>query len=138
MSEILVPVAQIALSLALLLVAILCLRLDAKLNAMRKGKDGVAQTIGQLNAAVTRADAAIKALREHNDAASESLQKRIEEAQSVADGLKFVASTTRALEPQARERNYVPEPKARPSWEDDDFRPARRAPTSDTRWSGLR
>jgi uncharacterized protein YoxC len=138
MSEILIPIAQIALSLALMLVAILCLRLDAKLNAMRKGKDGVAKTIGQLNAAVTRAEAAIKALREHSDAATETLQKRMDEAQSVADGLKFLASTARALEPQDRTRDFAPEPKARPSWDEDDFRPARRAPSADTRWSGLR
>jgi uncharacterized membrane protein YccC len=141
MSEILIPVAQIALSLALLLVAILCLRLDAKLNALRKGKDGIAQTIGQLNAAVARADAAIKALREHSDASADTLQKQMQEAKAVADGLKFLTSTARALEPAARDRDvrdYAPEPKARPSWEDDDFRPARRAASADSRWSGLR
>lgn len=139
MNDILIPAAQIALAIALFLVAILCLRLDGKLNAMRKGKDGVAQTIGQLNAAVTRADAAIKALRDHTELSTAALQKRIDEAQSVADGLKFLASTARALEPKARElsaRDIMPEP--RTSWEDDDFRPVRREPTSASRWSGLR
>jgi hypothetical protein len=139
MSEILIPIAQIALSIALMLVAILCLRLDAKLNAMRKGKDGVAATITQLNAAVSRADAAVKALRTYNEEASDALQKRIVEAKSVADGLQFLASTARALEPKAREltaRDIAPEP--RPSWEDDDFRPARRELSSASRWSGLR
>jgi Domain of unknown function (DUF6468) len=141
MSELLIPAAQIALSVALALVAILCLRLDGKLNAMRKGNDGVAQTIGQLNAAILRADAAIKALRDHSDVTTQTLQKQIEEAQAVSDGLKFLASTARALEPQARDReirDFAPEPKARARFEDDDFRPARRAPSADTRWSGLR
>jgi uncharacterized protein YoxC len=139
MSDLLIPIAQIILAFALFLVAILCLRLDGKLNAMRKGKDGVAKTISQLNAAVTRADAAIKALREHTDDSAAALQKRIDEAQSVADGLKFLASTARALEPKPREltaRDIMPEPK--PTWEDEDFRPARRDPSSASRWSGLR
>jgi hypothetical protein len=137
MSEILIPVAQIALSFALLLVAILCLRLDGKLNAMRKGQDGIRQTIGQLNAAVVRADGAIKALREQSEVSNGNLQKQIEEASSVADGLKFLATTARALETKHRE--IVPEPKPTHPWEDDDFRPARRAPDRDSsRWSGLR
>jgi Domain of unknown function (DUF6468) len=134
MSEILIPAAQIFLSLALMLVAILCFRLDAKLNALRKGKDGVAAAAGQLNAAVSRADAAIKALRAHSEEATELLQKRIDEAQAIGDGLKFLASTTRALEPRAREIAPAPEP----SWEDQDFVPARREPTSASRWGGLR
>jgi hypothetical protein len=137
MSEFLIPIAQIALSFALVLVAILCLRLDGKLNAMRKGQDGIRQTIGQLNAAVLRADAAIKALREQSDVSNATLQKQIDEAQSVADGLKFLASTARALETKPPE--MAPEPKPANRWEDDDFRPARRVPDRDaSRWSGLR
>jgi predicted NAD/FAD-binding protein len=144
MSEIVIPAAQIFLSLALMLVAILCFRLDAKLNALRKGKDGVAAAAGQLNAAVNRADAAIKALRAHSEEASELLQKRIDEAQAISDGLKFQATTARALEPRALEpRAYEPRareiaPAREPSWEDQDFVPARREPTSASRWGGLR
>jgi hypothetical protein len=136
MSEFLIPVAQIALSVALVLVAILCLRLDAKLNAMRKGQDGIAQTIGQLNAAVLRADSAIKALREQSTMAEASLQKQIEEAQSISDGLKFLTSTARALE--TKPRDIAPEPLRPNRWEDDDFVPARRDPNAGSRWSGLR
>jgi hypothetical protein len=139
MSDLLIPIAQVTLAFALLLVAILCLRLDGKLNAMRKGNDGVAKTIGQLNAAVTRAEAAIKALRAHTDDGTAALQKRIDEAKSVGDSLTFLASTARALEPKPQQlnaRDILPEPK--PSWDDDDFRPARREPSSASRWSGLR
>lgn len=137
MSDFLIPIAQIAISFALLLVAILCLRLDRKLNAMRAGQDGIAQTIGQLNSAVLRADAAIKALREQSTVASGNLQKQIEEATAIADGLSFLTATARALE--TKPRDLAPEPKAAARWEDDDFRPTRRDTTSATsRWSGLR
>jgi predicted NAD/FAD-binding protein len=139
MSEILIPAAQIFLSLALMLVAILCFRLDAKLNALRKGKDGVAAAAGQLNAAVNRADAAIRALRAHSEEATELLQKRIDEAQAIGDGLKFLATTTRALESRSLEpRAREIAPSREPSWEDRDFVPARREPTSASRWGGLR
>jgi hypothetical protein len=137
MSDFLIPIAQIAISFALLLVAILCLRLDRNLNAMRAGQDGIAQTIGQLNSAVLRADAAIKALREQSTLASGDLQRQIEEATAIADGLKFLTSTARALDTKPRET--APEPKANARWEDDDFRPTRRDTTAAaSRWSGLR
>ena len=131
MTDYLIPIAQIFLAFALLLVAILCLRLDAKLNALRKGSDGVAETAEKLAQAVTRAENAIKALREHSEDATLSLQKRIDEAHSVSDGLKFLATTARALEPKQSE--------ARPArWDDDGFQPAKREPSASSRWSGLR
>lgn len=131
MTQYLIPGAQIFLAIALLLVAILCLRLDAKLNALRKGKDGVAAAASTLSQAVARADVAIKELRAHSEAATASLQQRIDEAQAISEGLKFLATTARALEPK--------DPAIRQDrWETDDFRPARREPTSPSRWSGLR
>jgi Domain of unknown function (DUF6468) len=131
MTDYFIPAAQIFLAIALLLVAVLCLRLDAKLNALRTGKDGVAAAASQLSQAVARADAAIRALRDHSEEATSSLQHRIDEAQAVSDGLKFLATTARALEPKA---SQVREER----WQDDDFRPTRREPTSPSRWSGLR
>jgi chromosome segregation ATPase len=131
MMHYLIPAAQILLAIALLLVAILCLRLDAKLNALRKGKDGVAAAAGQLSQAVARADAAIKELRAHSEEATASLQQRIDEAQAVSDGLKFLATTARALEPKATQVRDN-------RWEDNDFRPARREPSATSRWDGLR
>ena len=132
MTHFLIPAAQIFLAIALLLVAVMCVRLDAKLNALRKGKDGVAAAAERLLQAVARADAAIKSLRDHSDTATTALQQRIEEAQGVADGLKFLATTARALEPKATQARDA-------GWDDDDdFRPARREPPSISRWDSLR
>lgn len=131
MMQYLIPGAQICLAIALLLVAILCLRLDAKLSALRKGKDGVAAAAGQLSQAVARADAAIKELRAHSEAATTSLQQRIDEAKAISDGLKFLSTTARALEPKESDIRQD-------RWKTQDFHPARREPTSPSRWSGLR
>ena len=131
MIHFLIPAAQIFLAIALLLVAVLCLRLDAKLDALRKGRDGVAATAAQLSQAVLQADAAIKALRAHSDEASAALQARIAEAQAVSDGLKFLATTARALEPKATQVHDD-------RWAVDDFKPARREPSSVSRWDSLR
>lgn len=131
MMHYLIPGAQIFLAIALLLVAVLCLRLDAKLNALRNGKDGVAAAASELSRAVARADSAIKDLRAHSEAATASLQQRIDEAQAISDGLHFLATTARALEPKQSEVRQD-------RWETQDFRPARRDQGSTSRWSGLR
>jgi uncharacterized protein YoxC len=139
MTEILIPIAQIALSIALILVAILCLRLDGKLNALRKGSDGVGATTAGLNDTVKRAEAAVKALRGHTDGASDALQAQIDEAKALADKLTFLTSAARALNtatPQATTR--APEPKSSRDWDDDDFVPARSQPDAQARWGGLR
>jgi hypothetical protein len=131
MTEFLIPAAQVFLAICLILVAVLCLRLDAKLNALRKGKDGVAATARELTQAVARADAAIKALRAHSEEATALLQQRIDEAQAMSDGLKFLTTTARALEPLQTDVR-------KDRWDEDDFRPARRDTSAPSRWGGLR
>lgn len=131
MTQYLIPAAQVFLAIALFLVAILCLRLDAKLNALRTGKDGVAAAAGKLSQAVARAEDAIKALREHSETATATLQHRIDEAQAVSDGLTFLSTTARALEPKATQIREN-------RWEEGDFRPARRDTATPSRWNGLR
>lgn len=140
MTELITPIAQILLAIALFLVAVMCMRLDAKLNALRKGKDGVAASAAQLLNAVTRADTAIKALRTHSEDATASLQARIDEAQAVADGLKFLTTTARALEPKANQvrETRAPALEREDRWAEDGFRPARGGPRSSERWGGLR
>jgi hypothetical protein len=139
MTEILIPIAQIALSCALILVAVLCLRLDAKLNALRKGKDGVGEAAAQLNEAVIRAEAAIKALRAHSDGATSQLQTHMDEAKALSDKLTFLTSAGRALQkPTPTVSASNPEPKSRFDWDDDDFVPARKEPDHRARWGGLR
>lgn len=96
------PAVQVMMTVALVLVGIICLRLDARLQALRAGRDGVAATAAELAAAVTRAEAAVKALKAATDAASSDLERQVAEARSAGEALKFLTTTARALEPAAR------------------------------------
>jgi hypothetical protein len=96
------PAVQVMMTVALVLVGIICLRLDARLQALRAGRDGVAATAAELAAAVTRAEAAVKALKAATDSASSDLERQVAEARSAGEALKFLTTTARALEPAAR------------------------------------
>lgn len=96
------PAVQVMMTVALVLVGIICLRLDARLQAMRAGRDGVAATAAELAAAVSRAEAAVKALKAATGAASTDLERQVEEARSAGEALKFLTTAARALEPTAR------------------------------------
>ncbi len=145
------PAVQIMMTVALVLVGIICLRLDARLQAMRAGRDGVAATAAELAAAVSRAEAAVKALKAATEAASTDLERQVEEARSAGEALKFLTTAARALEPAARSgvapRPADPGQAARPSipdregwlYEEDRPRPDPELVARQRgRWSGLR
>lgn len=103
------PLVQAVLAGCMVLVAVLCIRLDRRLAALREGRDGVAATAAALAAAVARAEAAVLALKSATDGASEDLDRRnrelerqIGEARAAGEALGFLVTTARALEPGAR------------------------------------
>lgn len=142
MTDLYIPIAQIILAVAMLAVAILCIRLDRKITALREGKDGVAAAASELALAVGRAEASVAALKTVSEAAGEDLQRSVEEARATAEALKFLITTARAVE-------VKPAPEPAPSrqkrdlrWDEDeneeDFRLTRRGrPLAET-WGGLR
>lgn len=97
MSAWLIPAAQALLAVSMLLVAFLCIRLDRKLDALRKGKDGVAQAAGELAVAVEKAEASVRALKAVSEAAAADLQAQVEAARATAENLKFLSTTARAV-----------------------------------------
>ena len=144
MTDLFIPIAQIILAVAMLAVAVLCIRLDRKITALREGKDGVAAAATELALAVGRAEASVAALKSVSEAAGEDLQRNIEEARAAAEALKFLVTTARAVELKPAP---VPEPaptrqKRDLRWDEEeveeDFRLARRVrPLAET-WGGLR
>ena len=144
MTDLYIPIAQIVLAVAMLAVAVLCIRLDRKITALREGKDGVAAAAAELALAVGRAEASVVALRSVSEAAGEDLQRSIEEARATAEALKFLVTTARAVEIKP-----VPAPEPAPvrqkrdlRWDEEeveeDFQLTRRArPLAET-WGGLR
>lgn len=75
--------------LACLLVACLfyCWRLDQRLNALRKGQDGLREAARELSETVAQAEAAIRGLRATANDAGRDLQARIDEAKALAERL---------------------------------------------------
>jgi hypothetical protein len=78
MSAYFIPAAQIILAIAMLVVAILCMRLDRKISALREGKDGVAAAAKELALAVGRAEASVSSLKAISQEASDTLESSIQ------------------------------------------------------------
>lgn len=146
MTDLFIPIAQVILAVAMLVVALLCIRLDRKITALREGKDGVAAAAAELALAVGRAEASVAALKSASEAAGEDLQQRVEEARATAEALKFLITTARAVEVKP-----APQPAPEPApvrnardlrWDDDEledeFRLARRSRPRTETWGGLR
>jgi uncharacterized protein YPO0396 len=91
---------------ALLIAAIAAaLRLDARMRTMRRGQEDMARTAAELNAAATRAEAAIRGLRVTATECGGDLDHQLKRARAVADELSLLAeraprTAQRAAEPQ--------------------------------------
>ncbi len=92
-----VPMTQGLLIFALFGVAFLFVRLDGKLNAMKKGTDGIRQTIVELNNALAQAQKAMQDLKNASDNSSAQLAKKIEEANAAKEALAFATTTAKAI-----------------------------------------
>ncbi|OLF74052.1 hypothetical protein AWH62_07885 [Maricaulis sp. W15] len=76
---------------ALLVVAVvMCWRVDRRLNALKKGQDGVRESVIALNEATDRARASLGALERATAQSAEVLEKRVGEARTLADELRLV------------------------------------------------
>lgn len=77
---------------SLLLIATIgyAVRLNSRLSALRKNRDDLAKTIINFNEATVRAESSIPKLRKAADEAGQTLQDRVEKAQSLRDDLAFM------------------------------------------------
>ncbi|ABI66235.1 MAG: hypothetical protein ACJAU5_000207 [Maricaulis maris] len=76
---------------ALLVVAVvMCWRVDRRLNALKKGQDGVRESVIALNEATDRARASLGALERATAQSVDVLEKRVSEARTLADELHLV------------------------------------------------
>ena len=70
-------------------------RLDARLNALRNGQDGVLRAAAELAQATAQAEAAVRSLRATAQEAGRDLQARINDARATADRLGLGAGRLR-------------------------------------------
>ncbi|WP_300543122.1 DUF6468 domain-containing protein [Maricaulis sp.] len=77
---------------ALLLVAVvMCWRVDRRLNALKKGQDGVQSSVIALNEATDRARASLAALERATAQSGKELESRVAEARKLSDELRLMA-----------------------------------------------
>ncbi|WP_323762785.1 DUF6468 domain-containing protein [Maricaulis sp.] len=79
---------------ALLIVAVvMCWRVDRRLSALKKGQDGVRESVIALNEATDRARASLGALERATSQSVDVLEKRVGEARALADELHLVTGS---------------------------------------------
>jgi len=64
--------------------------LNQRLSALRKNRDDLAKTIAAFNEATLRAESSIPKLRKAAEESGQTLQERVEKAQSLRDDLAFM------------------------------------------------
>jgi hypothetical protein len=83
-------ITEIVLSGLLLATVVYCALLERKLTALRKGQDGLRDTIGELNRAIVSASVSMRTLRATADDAGKVLQEQIGKARGMIDELALL------------------------------------------------
>lgn len=83
-------IVEIMLSGLLLATVIYCALLERRLSALRKGQDGLKETIGELNRAIISASVSMRTLRATADDAGKVLQEQIGKARGMIDELSLL------------------------------------------------
>lgn len=84
---------EFMLSGLLSMTLVYCVLLERRLSALRKGQDGLKDTIIELNGAIISAGASMRALRETASSAAESLDERISRARAMTDELSLLTAS---------------------------------------------
>ncbi|HEY0267149.1 MAG TPA: DUF6468 domain-containing protein [Rhizomicrobium sp.] len=70
-----------------------CVILERRLAAVRKGQEGLARTIGELNMAISGAGASLRALKSAAGEAAQTLDERLKRARLHIDELSVLAAS---------------------------------------------
>jgi chromosome segregation ATPase len=81
---------DIVVSLLLIATIGYAVMLNSRLSSLRKNRDDLAKTIINFNEATVRAESSIPKLRKAAEEAGQTLQERVEKAQSLRDDLAFM------------------------------------------------
>lgn len=83
-------VIEIVLSVLLTATLVYCVLLERRLSAVRKGQDGLKETIVDLNQAITSAGQSLRMLKSAANGAAETLDNRLAEARRMIDELSVL------------------------------------------------
>ena len=86
-------IVELLLSVLLLATICYCAVLERRLSALRKGQDGLKDTIGSLNVAIVAAGESMRALKASASGAAQTLDDRMTRARSMIDELSLLTSS---------------------------------------------
>jgi hypothetical protein len=102
-------IVEIGLSVLLLATIIYCAILERRLSALRKGQDGLKDTIAKLNEAIVAAGSSMRMLKSTAAGAADALDERIARGRGLADELSILtASGDRIAERMADRSTAAP------------------------------
>jgi phage shock protein A len=90
-------IVELGLSALLLATIVYCAILERRLSALRKGQDGLKDTIGQLNQAIVAAGSSMRMLKSAAAGAAEALDERIARGRSLADELSLISASSERI-----------------------------------------
>jgi hypothetical protein len=99
---------EIGLSVLLLATIVYCAVLERKLSALRKGQDGLKDTIAKLNEAIVAAGSSMRMLKSTAAGAAEALDERIARGRSIADELSILTASGDRIAERMLDRTAAP------------------------------
>ena len=84
---------ELGLEMLLALTLVYCVILERRLAAVRKGQEGLKQTIGELNMAISGAGASLRALKAAAGEAAQTLDERLKRARLHIDELSVLTAS---------------------------------------------
>lgn len=86
-------IVEVTLEVLLAATLCYCIVLERRLRAVRKGQEGLARTVGELNMAIAGAGASLRALKAAASESSQTLDERLRRARLHIDELSVLAAS---------------------------------------------
>jgi hypothetical protein len=84
---------EVALEVLLVATLCYCVLLERRLKAVRKGQEGLARTVGELNMAIAGAGASLRALKAAAGESAQSMDERLKRARLHIDELSVLVAS---------------------------------------------
>ena len=102
-------IVELGLSALLMATIVYCAILERRLSALRKGQDGLKDTIAKLNKAIIDAGASMRMLKSTAAGAAEALDERISRGRSIADELSILTASGDRIAERMSDRSAAPQ-----------------------------
>jgi hypothetical protein len=104
-------IVELGLSVLLLATIVYCAILERRLSALRKGQDGLKDTIAKLNESIVAAGSSMRMLKSTAAGAAEALDERIARGRGLADELSILTASGDRIAERMMDR-AAPAPRA--------------------------